>query len=278
MLRFLFWNIYRKPLIPLIKDVVRSHNIDVLILAESKLEDSKVLSALNEGQDILFYRDTGHSEAIKLYFRYPRDHFRAVKDEGRIAIRHITSPDDRNNFLLVAVHVPSKLYLDERDQLSYIMDLSDTIMQEEESVKHCRTLLVGDFNMNPFEEGMVNARGLHAIMDRRITARRRFRTVQEKERPLFYNPMWAFGGDISTGPPGTYFFDRSGHQYNLFWNIFDQVLLRPDLLEAFDTDSLEIVTKIGSTSLLDANGRPDKRLASDHLPLAFTLKDLKGDR
>jgi len=37
MLRFMFWNINKKPLIEFISSLVRRHNIDVLILAESNL-------------------------------------------------------------------------------------------------------------------------------------------------------------------------------------------------------------------------------------------------
>jgi hypothetical protein len=57
-------------------------------------------------------------------------------------------------------------------------------------------VLVGDFNMNPFQEGVVAANGLNAVMARRVAARRRTRVVQEREYPFFYNPMWGHFGDV----------------------------------------------------------------------------------
>jgi len=45
--------------------------------------------------------------------------------------------------------------------------LADEIRREELGIGHERTVLMGDFNMNPFEIGMISATGLHAVMDRR---------------------------------------------------------------------------------------------------------------
>ena len=49
--------------------------------------------------------------------------------------------------------------------------------------------------------------------------------------------------------------------------MFDQILIRPDLLDFFKTNNLEIVTEIRGISLLSASGKPDKIRASDHLPI-----------
>lgn len=70
---------------------------------------------------------------------------------------------------------------------------------------------------------------------------------------------------------GSYYYDSS-QQVNYLWNVFDQVLLRPELAERFDPNGLSIVTKIGSTSLVRGDGRPDRGVASDHLPIVFDLE------
>jgi hypothetical protein len=82
--------------------------------------------------------------------------------------------------------------------------------------------------------------------------------------------MWNHFGDDSTGPSGTYFYER-GEEIEYFWNIFDQLLLRPELTRFFDPSSLKIVTQVGAKSLAAKNGRPDKRTGSDHFPLVFEL-------
>lgn len=56
------------------------------------------------------------------------------------------------------------------------------------------------------------------------------------------------------------------------WNMFDQVLIRPELLPYFRTKELEILTGDGETSFLTArSGVPGAQNGSDHLPIVFKL-------
>jgi hypothetical protein len=127
---------------------------------------------------------------------------------------------------------------------------------------------MGDLNMNPFEAGMVAARGgLHAVASRRIAARNT-RRVQREDYKFFYNPMWNYLGDrAETG--GTFYFEHA-EPVCYFWNMYDQVLLRPDLLEGFSPEHVRIVTDVRGVSLLEGD-RPDKEMASDHLPVLLEL-------
>jgi hypothetical protein len=52
--------------------------------------------------------------------------------------------------------------------------------------------------------------------------------------------------------------------------MYDQVLLRPELLEGFRPEQVRILSEIRGVSLLE-QGRPDKRMASDHLPVMLEL-------
>jgi len=70
---------------------------------------------------------------------------------------------------------------------------------------------------------------------------------------------------------GSYFYDAREH-VNYFWNVFDQVLLRPELAERFDPARLSIVKGVGSLPLVQTNGRPDHKNGSDHLPLVFEVE------
>lgn len=142
------------------------------------------------------------------------------------------------------------------------------LRRAEEQHRHRRTIVVGDLNMNPFEAGVVNASGLHAMMTQAIV-RDGSRDVQGREYPFFYNPMWGFFGDRTPGPPGTYYYRHSGH-LSYDWNIFDQVLIRPEALPWFQGD-VEILTKVGDVELLGRHGRPNAEVGSDHLPIVFRL-------
>ncbi len=129
--------------------------------------------------------------------------------------------------------------------------------------------------MNPFEDDMVKTDGFHAVMDGRVASGIQ-RTVQERSFPYFYNPMWSLLGDISPGPSGTFYYRSSTHKA-YFWNMFDQVLIRPELLSRFRTETLRILDTDGSSSFVNSRGTPDKGAASDHLPILFTM-DLQQTR
>jgi hypothetical protein len=82
--------------------------------------------------------------------------------------------------------------------------------------------------------------------------------------------MWCHFGDASGHTAGSYFYD-AGERVNHYWNMFDQVLLRPELASRFDPGSLKILTAVGMLSLVRPDGRPDARVGSDHLPLLFDV-------
>ena len=52
--------------------------------------------------------------------------------------------------------------------------------------------------------------------------------------------------------------------------MFDQVLVRPDLLSGFDEKKTKIITKTNFCSLLTKTGIPNKSAISDHLPIFFS--------
>ncbi|MCP4349580.1 MAG: hypothetical protein GY795_29210 [Desulfobacterales bacterium] len=82
--------------------------------------------------------------------------------------------------------------------------------------------------------------------------------------------MWSYLGDFSPGPPGTYY-RNTGRQVNFFWNMFDQILIRPEIMDAFENENMRILTEIGQASLLGKYGKPDVNTGSDHLPIYFRI-------
>jgi hypothetical protein len=269
MATVLFWNINTKRLFKDIKSLCNENEVDILILAEAKpkISDTEILIELNDGRKNVYNAPFNPSSRLSFFFRYPPESINLVSDEGGIAIRRI-SPPIGLDILLVALHLPSKLYMTEYDQTYEAARVSQVIQEAESEVGHRRTLVIGDLNMNPFEAGVVGADGLHAVMTQTI-ARRRSRKVQGKEKPFLYNPMWGRMGDSSVGAPGTYYY-RNTSYVNYFWNTFDQVLLRPDLLDFFLQEDLRVISKIGDNNLMSKSGISSSY--SDHLPIIVKLK------
>ena len=268
-MKFLFWNIYKKPLQNLVGELANEQNIDVVILAENEIDDLPFLQSLNKGRSRNKFSPSIHytKRGITIFTNFMRSWLRPVRDTHRISISELDHPLFEK-ILLVAVHLPSKLYGSHTDSFINAIELREEIETIENIMGHKRTILVGDMNMNPFEEGMVAAKAIHGVMDKRIAYKKQ-RKVNGKLHPFFYNPMWKFLGDETEGPPGTYHYDAG--QISYFWNTFDQVLIRPDLIKGFIVSDLKIITQIGNQSLLRENGVPNKTLASDHLPIVFKI-------
>jgi hypothetical protein len=268
MLRFAFWNICKNGLEDKLVSLVNERQIDVLILAESQLDRNVFLNKLNLGT-AGFSSPTVNCRKIQLFTRFDASFVEPRLDEARYSFQRIKLPG-RQDFLLVMVHLPSKLNYAAKSQHTSCRKLARLIREEEEMVGHRRTVVVGDFNVNPFEDGFVETEGMHAVMSKSVAAKLS-RQVEGANYPFFYNPMWRhFGSHTNARPAGTYYLSKAEHLV-YFWNMFDQVLVRPELLNGFSDEELQIVTDIGGVALLRRDGTIDTS-HSDHLPITFSIQ------
>jgi len=268
---FLFWNLNKKPLQETIGRLATQHEVDVLMFAECTIEPEILLATLNQNQGSTsqyYYAPGIDCEKIKIFTRFTHEFIQPINEKDRLTIRHLKLPG-LTDILMAVSHFPSKRHWSDESQSLECVNLARAVRDTENRVGHSRTVLVGDFNMNPFESGVVSANGLHAVMCRCI-AEERARVVNETEYSFFYNPMWSFFGDASPCPPGTYYY-RNSELKVFFWNIFDQVLIRPDLLGRFSNEDLKILNTDGDISLLSSRGMPNVKGGSDHLPILFKL-------
>lgn len=269
---FLFWNVQGKQteLASVVAAMATRHRVDVILLGEC-LAPEALLPILNPGE---FTLSSAAGDRVAVYTRFS-ERFMVVEDrQPRFTIWRLGHPA-QDEILLVTAHLRSGPYTTTDSLSAGCPKLAHAIREVEGRVGHSRTVVVGDLNLNPFDKGVVEAPGLHAVMTRRL-AGRRSRVVDATEYPFFYNPMWRFFGDPGGRPSGTYFQWRS-EEVCYFWNIFDQVLIRPDLLGAFDDRALMVLDSDGATSLLNDSGVPDRKRFSDHLPLTFALALDKGE-
>lgn len=260
----------KKPLQEIIGDLAEIHEVDVFILAECEIKRSELLNELNSRTGLQYSSPFSVSQKIAMYTRFPGDWLTPKLEEDGLSIRHLVNPVMKTTVLIVAAHLPSKLYLGENDQTSLAPRWRQRIEEAEKEVGHKRTVVVGDLNMNPFDPGVISSEGFHGIMDKKIVERGN-RKVSGQVRDFFYNPMWSLLGDESEGPPGSYYYDASSQPMNYYWHIFDQVLLRPELVPLFPRKELKFLTDAASLSLMNDRGIPDSSNFSDHFPLLFRL-------
>jgi len=270
MTSFLFWNLNRKPRQEIVANLALRYEVDVLMLVECSIAPEVLLKTLNRHRTAEYrYAPGTLCRKVEIFTRYPRQFIQPKYEENRLTIRSLTLPAT-TGILLAVTHFPSKLHWNDPSQTAESVELANSIRIAEKQAGHSKTILVGDFNMNPFDDGVVIANGLHGVMSRRI-AEKRQRVVQAREYPFFYNPMWNLFGDATPGPPGTYHYKNAEHKV-FFWNMFDQVLIRPDLLPLFRNEDLKILASDGDVSFLSSQGTPDAKIASDHFPIFFKLE------
>jgi hypothetical protein len=268
-MNFLYWNIRGNKIASVLSHICKENDIDLLLLSECPYSIGSLLESLNETLDQKFGYAASRAPADDpvVLIRFEQSMIESLADYAGITIRRIF-PRNGPDFILSVVHLPSRRYHSPSEQTLISTSVVRFIEDAERYCGHKRSLLVGDFNMNPFDDGMVGAQGFHAISHREI-ARKGSRVVDGVERTFFYNPMWNHLGD-SNRIGGTYYYDKST-QIRYYWNIFDQVLIRPDLLSFLDETGPKIVAEYSNGSLLNEVGTPDQNIGSDHLPILFSL-------
>lgn len=274
MVTLLFWNINRKPLTALLRQLVDEHAPEVVALAECTIAVDVLLNAVKVagGPTYRISPDAAGGPAARLVLltRLPHSSISALPGSDKCAIRHLKPPLSAD-LLLVALHLISKLHTDgsEMEQAMLATRLRPLIGAAEQLVGHQRTVLMGDLNMDLTEPGVTSSETLHATTNRWL-AERGLRKVYGEERPVFYNPLPHVLAPAGPGPAGTYY-HRAGGTSPPRWRTFDQVLIRPDLLPNFSYENVAVLITAGKTSLLDKAGRPNRQLGSDHLPLLLKI-------
>jgi hypothetical protein len=270
MTSFLFWNVMNNDLRALISSAVVERDVDILMLAESGVPDGDIVAALRTSSGQNYSAISIESDKVRVFTRLRRSRWQRRQTDALSARMAIWSVNvgKHPGILLAATHFVSKNNTSPGEQAMLAVELSKEIVRVEDSVGHERTVVVGDFNMNPFEDGMTGAPALHAVMTRQL-AGRVVRTVQGKAYRFFYNPMWGCWGDRTSGPPGTYY-HRAATVGDLFWHMLDQVLLRPVLMD-FLHDLVILDSIQGERLLSTPAGLPRPNDCSDHLPIAFRL-------
>lgn len=258
-MRIMFWNTYKNTSInQIICEIAKENNVDIIFLAEYEDNIQSLICAL----DMQSYFTLG-CDRIKVIGK--KKNVEPGIQGTRYSIQII-----ENKYILCAMHLPSQMRYGHQERRNIIIqtilnDLQDT----EKRLNSKRTIILGDFNEDPYEDGCLSAVNFHGLPSMN-DALKSYRIIEGKQFEMFYNPMWNLFGDFNF-PPGTYYYAGSDPKCS-YWHIFDQVMIRACLKNEFLKDSLEIITKAGKKDLLNTKGYPNKEY-SDHLPIVFEIQE-----
>lgn len=272
-MKYLFWNTMNNNLQnnkSVLIEIINYYSCDFIALAEYNENISELVSDINKlGKKkyyIFDYIGYTNQDRIKIITTYKQENVNLYYDEGYYKILYMDH-DILRKQLVAVVHLPSKSN-DASGAKEVAMRLKQQIEHYEELINTTNTIILGDFNMNPYEEWMVASYGLHAISSKNDVLSKDERKIYHKNCKMFYNPMWSFMGEYSK-THGSYYY-RSG-SFCYFWNTFDQVIIRPNLISYLKEAEIEILTSINGINLCKDNGRPNSDKYSDHLPLIFEI-------
>ncbi len=274
MLSFLFWNLMgeHRPgrhdsLCAHLGRLAANYDVDLFLFVEPAFPAAELAMWLSRSGGGSYQDAPSATDRIQILSRLPRsvliNQFDSVDE--RMTMRRILLAEDE--MLLAVMHFHSQRDWTPAAQAQQATTSAADIRAMEDEAGHRRTVLVGDLNMNPFEHGLVGALALNAVMTRQV-AQAGERQVSGRRYRFFYNPMWGLFGDRTPGPSGT-FYRAGGDPQTYYWHMFDQVLLRPELMNSLK--ELRILDTDGEQPLLTPVGHPRTATASDHLPLLVRL-------
>lgn len=261
-LRILFWNCGKNDLTSILQSCVIDLNIDLIVLAEfEKIDLNQIYSKKAFLHNV--------NQWIAVSSRISKRFVKPIVDGSRYSVFKIKLPGMKK-YIVSGIHLRSKLYANIDLQATYLGQYIRSIIRAEEKEKCNNTILLGDFNLEPYENPMLNFSHMNSIYSRDMCqSLGHKRKVGEEERGFFFNPMWAFIGDLSDGPSGTYFSKNPGSSSN-YWKMLDQILIRSHMSSDINRSNVSILTSLGGQNLLDNYGRPN-HIYSDHLPVLFSF-------
>ena len=267
-MRYLFWNTNKKDVDNLITDLANTHQPTIIALAEYK----KSISDL--ARNIRLQTGREYSPLVQLACRVQilvadslSNQVVHCADHTNYTIKVFPYNSFHDSHIIVFVHLPSKLR-ENKEKNRHLLEQITLKVNQIDCKKNRKVLMLGDFNVNPYEDPMTYLTGCNAVSNRDVAMKisRKDKNEPGKEYFYYYNPMWRFLGDVDD-ICGTYYYDKT-EDHSRYWNTFDQFLVSPGLID--DIKEIEIVKKVGEISLEAKRGIPNLAF-SDHYPLYFKL-------
>ena len=258
-MKFLFWNTYKKQLNSVICDLIVENGVDIAVFAEY---------CANEGE--LFQLLASRGVSMRKYDTIGCERIMVIGKTENVVMGRQTEYESiqiiNGQLILCCVHLPSQIYTENEERRNTaIQRIMHDIRSTEVEFSTKQTVVVGDLNINPFDYACTGIRYFNAVPIF-AEAKKNTRKSADEEFDMFYNPMWNFFGDFQK-PYGTCYSSKS----SIYWNVFDQVLLRPALRKRFVDTSLQILAGTEHQKFLNRIGHLNKSI-SDHLPIVFELE------
>ena len=260
-MKYLFWNTNKKNGVNVyLKQLLIEYSPDIVGLAEYVDDIDEVLEELRK-IGIIYYYTLPLGSRIITISKF-RNEIIIHREENTYFVVKGYPYNNGEIHNVVFLHLPSK-----REDAGGRR--AAVLRKVREAVMFCdKNVIIGDFNMNPYERIMTSVIEMNAVSSGEIAKRQKRKFVEDEYR-FYYNPMWNFLGDKNV-PQGTHYYSTSEEE-SVYWNIFDQIIVSSALVDDVNIENIKIIDILDKVPL-NKKGKPDP---SDHFPIYCELKGEK---
>lgn len=253
-----FWNLKNNSIGKYIVDCLVENDIDVALFSEHKAVD---FLQIEKSTEYKYIEGLGGCEKIVMLIK--RSFNVEIKQEqSRYALYYITN--NSLHYIIAGIHLQDRRNVDTATRIACIGRLVNDISNVESRCKCKKTIIIGDFNANPYDDELLQMNAFNAVLFKDVIQKSETRTLDRIRYRRFYNPTVHFISE-STKNYGSFYF-TSGSSTPV-WHCLDQVLVSKELCDSII--SMNYLKVINKKSLIK-NTKPDETI-SDHLPLLVTL-------
>lgn len=266
MFNILFWNLKRNSIENFIIDCITERNIDIAVFSEfDSIDFFKIENALGKMYSRIITVQNNKKVTLIAKTTFMVTH---IQSQSRYSIYSIETAV--KNYLLAAVHLEDRRNYQISDRTNTIQHLIADIEQTERLFKCNNTIVIGDFNANPYDEELLSKYAFNAVLFKTIIDKSEFTNPTTLKQKRFYNPILHYISEDTKMYGSFYYEQNTGTPY---WHCLDQVLIRKNLINFLK--HVEYLKTINGRDLL-INMIPNKKI-SDHLPLLVNLREVANE-
>lgn len=272
-IKILFWNLKKKDLSQVVFNLVEENCIDILALVDmDSIYNDRLLHCLNKNDNLWVQSAIKPEGNIAAYAKKDISIIPFEENKHYSVYKIKTSS---NLLLLTVLHFPSAMYQDEGRRSAFAQNINQQLVRLEEEAfdnNEYKSIVIGDFNLQPFSFGVSDALAFNATMSKE-KAKKINRKMDGIDCYYYYNPTRKLYAGKNEAQ-GSYYCDNDQQGKSMFWYMFDEVLIRPALINAFNDDYFSIVTTQNGEKMANSNGIYGN-IFSDHLPIKFEIMEDK---
>lgn len=260
----MFWNLKRNAIEDYVVDCIAENNVDIAIFSEfSGIDFDKIEVGL--GRMYTRILGTGADAKVTVLSKTTIS-VSCMQQEKRYNIYRIKTA--LKDYFLVGIHLEDRRNYEVDDRIDTIKRLISDIEKTEGLFMCNNTIIIGDFNANPYDKELLSCYAFNAVLFKKIIDKNEFSNWKGDKIRRFYNPIIHYLSE-NTEMYGSFYYDKKND--TSYWLCLDQVLVRKKLVD--NITNVQYLKKAGDRDLLKKTRVPNEKI-SDHLPLLVNIQEV----